>query len=296
MADKAPDWVDPAMRVGYAARGIVYIIVGAIAVMAAWQGGQAEGTQGALARIQDEWWGWVLLILIALGFVCYAFWKALDAWMDLNDKGTGAKGIVARVAMVITAIIHLGLAFYAGSLLFGGSGSSGGGQGGSGGGTQSMTATLMAQPFGQWLVGLVGACVIGAGVFHFVKALREKYKEHMARTPGSESLDFLVKFGLIAHGVTLGVIGGMFIWAAWTYDPSQAGGLQQALQIIREAAFGRILLGLVGLGLVAFAAYCFVEARYRIVPRVAGSDVVTLASRGAEAAERATAAARRNLS
>ncbi len=295
MAEQPPEWTDPAMRLGYGARGVVYIIVGVFAVMAAWQGGQTEGTKGALARVQDEWWGVLLLAIVAVGLLCYAAWRVVNAWMDLDDKGTDAKGIIGRIAMVVTAIVYLSLAIYVVSLLFGGgqSGSGGGQGGGSGGGTESLTATLMAQPFGRWLVGFVGLCIIGAGLNYGYKAIAEKYKEHMRKTPTSESLQFVVKFGLIAHGITLAIVGGFFVWAAWTYDPSKAGGLEQALEAIRSAAFGQILFAVIALGLLAFAAYCFVEAVYRVIPRLKPSDMATLADQGEQALRQAGNAAKR---
>ncbi len=300
MASDVSGWVDPVMRAGYAGRGLVYVIVGGLAAAAAVWGGSAEGTKGALSWLTGQAWGDVLLVVITVGLFAYAIWRAVDAAMDLEDEGTGAKGLVARTGMVVSGIIHLFLGLYAFSLVFASydgpgsaSGGGGGSSGGAGGGTEGMTATLMAQPFGRWLVGIVGAVVIGAGIYFWVKGFKEKYKEDLRVSPTTERLDPFLKFGLFAHGVVVVLIGAFFVYAAWTHDPSEAGGINQAFSAIRGSPGGRIALGIVGLGLVAFAVYLFVEARYRVIPRRAGPDVQTLAGKAKSAAHRAEGAARR---
>jgi len=150
--------------------------------------------------------------------------------------------------------------------------------GGDGERVESWTAKLMSVPFGQWLVGLAGVATLGAGGYYFYKAYSEKYKSHLRRTGLTEKLDPVVKAGLVAHGVVVGIIGGFLIYAALTAEPGQAGGLGQAFETVRQMAFGRILLILLTVGLIGFSIYCFIEAIFRIVPRRSGPDVRTLAS------------------
>jgi hypothetical protein len=137
----------------------------------------------------------------------------------------------------------------------------------------------MQQPLGRWLVAIVGVLAIALGVQHFVKAYREKYKENMRYTPLTQRLDPVLKIGIAAHGLVVTLVGVFFIWAAWTADPSRAGGLREALQAVRNADAGQILLAVVALGLIGFAVYCFIEAAFRIVPRCAPQGLETLASR-----------------
>ena len=298
MADRVGGWVDPVMRAGYAGRGVVYVLVGILAVLAAWTGGDAEGTRGALATLAGKAWGGAVLVLVTIGLFAYAAWRLVDAAMDLDAKGSGAKGWIGRIGMAISALTHVALGLYAFSLVFrsyDGPGSASGSGGGSGS-TDGMTATLLAQPFGRWIVGIVGAVIIATGVTFGVKALRERYKEHLALSRTTERLDPVLKFGLIAHGVVIAIVGGFFLWAAWTYDPSKAGGIDEAFQTIRASPRGQIALGIVGLGLVAFAVYCFAEAIWRIIPRRAGPDTRTLASRGVEAARQVGQSVRRATS
>jgi len=277
MADMAPAWVVPAMRAGYAARGLVYVIVGCIAVSSAFRGGQAEGAKGAIASMQGVLWGQLLLWAVALGLLAYAVWRGLSAWMDLERHGNDAKGMIARIGTAVSGVIHLGLAFYAARMALGG--------GSSGSSTESWTAKLMQVPAGRWLVVIGGLIVIGAGIYYANKGLSERYKRNLRNTELTQKLEPACKFGLLAHGIAIGLIGGFFVYAGWTADPSEAGGLEQAFQTVREAAFGRILLALMGLGFVGFAVYCWIEAAYRIVPARAGKDVVSLARAAKRKAE-----------
>lgn len=281
MSNRPPAWVDPLMRFGYAARGVVYVIVGALAFVASVDGGRTPDSKTALVALLQVPFGKALLALIAVGLVAYSLWCFVRAGFDLDDRGTEAKGWTARAAQIISGAVHLVLAFSAIALAVGTGSSSGGSDH-----TDHWTATLMRQPFGRWLVALVGVVAIALGVQHFIKALREKYKEHIRYARMAERLDPFLKLGLIAHGVVVAMVGVFFIWSAWTADPSRAGGMRDALLIVRNADSSQILFMTLGLGLIGFAAYCFVEAAFRIVPRYRATDPRTLATRAREVIRR----------
>ncbi|MGR3794962.1 DUF1206 domain-containing protein [Vannielia sp. SX4] len=284
MSDTCPAWVVPVMRAGYLSRAVVYTVVGGLALVAAVEGQEAEGTTDALADLQAHWWGTPLLWLIALGLWAYMVWRLVDAALDFEDYGRDLKGVVARAGLIVTGVIHgaIGVSV-AGLALRGGDGE--------GGGTQSMTAQLMAMPLGPWLVGAVGLVTIGAGVYYGYKGISEKYKEHIRVTATAERLDPVLKFGCIAQGVVIAVIGVLICYAALTADPQAAGGVGEALGQIRAAPFGRVMLGVVSVGLVAFAVENAVEAIYRVIPRCDGPDVMTLARQARQKAERGLQAA-----
>jgi len=287
MSTQVPGWVGPVMRIGYSARGLVYVVVGVLAVFAAYYGGQAEGTRGALATLTDKSWGNALLGFITLGLFAYAIWRAIDAFLDLENEGDGPKGWVARIGMLVSGIVHLSLGAYAFSLVFSSDGSRGSGT------TQSTIAQVLEQPYGQWLVVAAGLATIGAGIYFWNKALNKSYKRNLAFTATSQKLDPLVRFGLMAHGTVVGLIGAFILWAGYTHDASEAGGIGQAFETIRTSLGGQVALGIIGAGLIAFALYCFIEAAYRIVPRRAQGSVTTLADKGRQAAREAQNAARR---
>lgn len=271
MADKAHSGLKWIMRAGYAARGVIYVIVGALALTAAMGQGKAEGTQGALATLRSEPMGQTALWIIALGLMAYMIWRLTDAALDLDDHGTDAKGIFARLGQATTGLIHGGIGVSVASLAMSG------GQGG--GGAEDWTAKLMQMPAGRWLVGLAALLLIGAGVYYAWKGLTGKYKESLRRTSLTERIDPALTFGLVAHGVVVGLIGLSVGYAALNADPQQAGGIGQALETLRGLAWGRILLAIAAVGLMAFALYNMVVAAYRIVPRFRSPDIRTLAQK-----------------
>lgn len=271
-SEQAPGWVVPVMRFGYAARGIVYIVVGVLAVLAAWHGGEAEGTTGALQSLKDEPWGQPALWIIALGLFAYALWRLIDAWMDLEDYGTGFKGAIARTGQVVTGLIHAALGVATIRMALGDSS-------GSGDGTESIASKILAMESGAVIMMTIGIVTIGAGIYYGYKGLAEKYKEHIRGTATTEKLDPAIKAGLVAHGIVIALVGSFLFYAGQTTDPGQAGGIGEAFDTVRAQPFGRILLGLLGLGMLGFALYCFVEAIYRVLPRASGDHVTTLARR-----------------
>lgn len=283
MLDKAPGWVDPIMRAGYAARGIVYGIVGGLACNAAFDDDDAEGTTSALANLLSEPWGAPLLVAIAIGLWAYTLWRVVAAVFDLESYGGGLKGIVARFGQAVTGLAHAALGYSIGRLAFGYYGSGDG----SGDGAEDWTARVLALPQGVWIVAAAGAAILGAGAYYAKKGALEEYKDHLRRTWLAERLNVAVKIGYLAQGVALAIVGGFVILAAFNSDPSQAGGLGQAFEVVRRMIFGRILLAALALGLVAFGIANLVEAACRYVPRLAGRDVPTLASRAKARVSRA---------
>jgi len=249
-------------RAGYAARGIIYVIVGSLAALAAWgSGGQTTDGKGALVELLNAPFGKVLLGLVAVGLICYAGWRSAQALLDADAHGTDASGLAVRAGLGVSAVIHLGLAMFAISLITGwGTGS--GGQGDQS--SQEWTAWLLSQPFGQWLVALVGAAIIGAGIAHFVKGWQAKFEKRLEMRPDERRVITPVsRFGLISRGVVFLIVGGFFVVAAIQQDPGEARGLSGALQTLQSQPYGWVLLALVALGLVAFGVYSFIEAVYR---------------------------------
>lgn len=271
MSEKARGWVDPVMRIGYGARAIVYVIVGGLALYAAVTGGEAQGTTDALADLRGKTWGIAVILISAVGLFAYAFWRMVDAALDLDDYGGGLKGAVARGGLVVTGLIHGAIGVSIAGLALGSS------DGGEGGGTQKVVAYIMSMPYGLLLVGLVGLATIGAGGYYAWKGIAERYKRHIRVTPTARSLDPVLKFGCIAMGLVIAVIGVSIVYAATQTDPGSAAGIGEALGQIRLFPFGRFLMAVVALGLIAFAVENAVEAVYRIVPRYTGPDVKTLA-------------------
>lgn len=257
------DAFDIIARWGYAARGIVYLLVGGLAALAAiGQGGETTDSRGALESLMGAAWGDVLLGAISLGLLAYALWRCIQAIKDTDHHGTDSKGVAIRVGLLVSAVTHTLLAFFAASLIF----TLGGGSGDSGGGSEGMASWLMQQPYGRWLVGAVGLAIIGAGVAHGIKGWKAKFDRHFDMPPQNQRWAYpICRFGLVIRGLVFLIIGTFFLIAAYQVDPDQAGGLAKVFSTLRSQAFGRWLLAVVAVGLFAFGLYSLLEAVYRRV-------------------------------
>ncbi len=261
LTKKPSVWVERLARFGYAAKGVVYSIVGLLAAQAALgTGGRTTDTQGALQAILTQPFGKFLLAVVAIGLLGYVLWRFVQAIKDPENKGTDAKGILQRIGYGISGIIYAGLALSAIQLILG----LGGGNNNS---TEDWTARLLSQPFGQWLVGTIGAFIIGMGFYQFYKAFAAKFRQKLNLTELSNTEQKWVigisRFGLAARGVVFCLIGFFLTQAARQSDASEAGGLGEALQVLQQQPYGPWLLGIVAFGLIAYGIYMVVQARYR---------------------------------
>lgn len=272
MPDDSLSWAVPVMRAGYAGRGLTYLVVAGFSLWAIWRGGEAQGTGSALARLETTSGGGFVLVLIMLGLLAYAAWRLLAAARDLDAHGSDGKGIVARLAMAASGLVHLGLAVGALSLLLSAGGSEGESR------IREWVGVVMGWPGGRWLVGLAGLAILAAGAKYVAEGWTASYERYLAASPFTSRWRTALRAGVAAHGVAIGVIGLLFLLAAWRTDPSQAGGLAGAFDWLGGRAYGRLLVAALCLGLLGFALFCFVNARWRIVPRVAGDKTETLAS------------------
>jgi hypothetical protein len=270
--DTANEGVKWAMRAGYGSRGAIYTLVGVLAFLAAFKSTEAEGTGDALARLREAPMGVPALWAIGIGLFAYLVWRLVAGIADVEDHGTDAKGLFARGGQIVTGLIHGGIGLSVIGLARGGQGS-GGDQA-----AEDWTQKLMAMPFGVWIVAAGATVLAGAGIYYAWKGWSGKYKEHLAWSSFTQKIDPVLTAGLVIYGAILCLIAGFLYYAALTHDPNAAAGLGEALNSLRSVAFGRVLLAGAGLGLVGFALYNFVEAGYRVIPRLAPPDLRTLAS------------------
>lgn len=261
-AQVARPWVDRLARLGFAAKGLVYLVVGVLAVQVALgRGGQTTDSHGALATLAGRPRGVLLLAIVAVGLFGYALWRVVEAWVDPDGKGTDASGLLTRGGYVAVGIVYAGLALSAMRLIQGHAAGSGQNV------EESWTARLLQQPLGRWLVGAVGVAIIGFFVAQVIRAFHGNFPEQVraGELRGAEATwaRRLGSFGLAARGVVFVMIGLFLIQAALKHDPGQAGGLDQALQVLAQQAHGAALLGIVALGLMAYGCYMLLIAWHR---------------------------------
>lgn len=242
-------------RLGYAARGVIYLVIGGLALMTAFgEGGQTTDSRGAILKILEQPFGNVLLVILILGLLGYSAWRFVQASRDTDGHGKDAKGLAVRVGLFVSAITHLALAIWAATLLIGSGGSS------SGGGGQSFLST----GWGQFLLGAAGVAVIGAGIAHIYKGWAAKFEKYMYIPPDKSSWATPVcRFGLIARGVVWCIVGWFLIDSVMGARSGDVKGIADALASLRDSSFGPWLLGIVAAGLVAFGIYSELEALYR---------------------------------
>lgn len=253
-------------RVGYATKGIVYLLVGVLAIrLAIGSGGGTPGRHTALQAVYTQPFGRALLALIILGLLAFGLWSLAQGFFDTEGKGTNAKGIVERIAYAAVGVSYLALA--AGAIrLEMGAGSTGKSSTAS---TQGVTAGLLAHPYGEALVILVGLIVLGVAVALFGKAWTARFMRHLSLDAlaerGRTAILALGRAGYAALGCVFVIIGLFLIDAALSHNPQKARGLGGALTTLLHQPFGPALLVAVALGLFAYGVFSLVEARYRRV-------------------------------
>ncbi len=273
--------LEAAARLGYGARGVVYCLVGGLALLAAvGSGGQTGGSGQALRSLLDQPFGRVLLGAIALGLAGFAAWRVVEAVTDADRRGASGKGLALRAAHLFSGAAYAGLALTAFGLA---SGRSGGG-GSEAGAARDWTAWLLSQPFGQWLVGAIGLAVVGTGLAFVAKGWRGDVLDRLALpSPARRWAVPAGRFGTAARGAVFVLIGGFLVLAAVRSRSSEVKGLGGALRSLQDQPYGWALLALVAAGLLAFGIFGLVQARYRRIDAPGVEDVRDAAARGARA-------------
>jgi hypothetical protein len=257
-------WIEWLARVGFVAKGLLYATVGALAACAGGMGGGGEttDTRGAMTSLLGMPFGRVVLIGMAVGLVGYALWRIAEGIWDPDDRGSDAKAVAVRASFVARGLAHLALAvtaFKLARVMPAGSGSSRGNE------PQEATAMAFELPAGQWLVMAVALGIAGFGLYQVYRAVRSKLSRQVDKQDAEREVGGWIvsvsRIGIAARGLVFVAVGWMLAQAALQHDASEAGGVDRALDVFRDA--GRVPLVAIGLGLVAYAMYQFLCARYR---------------------------------
>jgi len=258
------DALEHLARIGLVAYGLVHVLVAWLALQMAFGGNDRPADQsGALGTVAEQPLGKPLLWVLAIGLLALAVWQAAEilrwrhGWSASGEARTKALKKSGKAA--VKTVIYLLLAVLAIRFATGGGQSSGASQ-------QQTAAGVFGWPAGRWLVGLAGLILIGVGVYHVYKGVSKRFLKEidLAQAPpkARRLVTRLGQVGFPGKGVALGLVGGLLVWAALTFDPAKAAGLDAALHTVLTAPAGPFLLVLIAIGIAAFGAFCFVRARY----------------------------------
>jgi len=247
-------------RAGLTARGVIYILVGWVAVLVALgQTSREADQQGALQLLADKSYGLVSLWLLGIGFTAYALWRLSEAAFGVTGEPPGAG---PRLKSLARSVIYAGFAYLTFEVIAGAARSQSRRQ-------QDMTATAMQHPAGRWLVGIAGLAVVACGLVLVVEGARTKFMKYLRTGQMSARARRVVRLlgitGTIARGLVFALVGVLVIDAAVTHKASESGGIDKALLTLRDQPFGEFLMLAAALGLVIFGVYGLCEARWRKV-------------------------------
>ena len=258
----ANPWLDRAERLGYVVRGLLYGVMGVLALQVAiGSGGQAVDQRGGLVFLTGNPFGRAVLVVCLVGLAAYSVWGLVRAVFDPWNRGSDAGGLLQRAAYVWSALSYAVLVLFGFQLLVG-SNRVGADQDP----VQGWAASLLSQPAGDWLTVAAGIGAILGGLAQVVEAVRAGFRRDLQRgrmSPAErDAADTVGRLGYAGRGVTFVVLGWLLVQAGLHRDPSQAHGYGGAFLFLLSQPFGRLLLGLVALCFVALGLHSLAYARW----------------------------------
>lgn len=252
-------------RIGFAAKGAVFAIVGGLILLAALNiSNDKPGLVQVMDFLDEQPFGKVILVAMTLGLLCYGVWKIIEGIADPEGNGKSARMKVKRFVFVIIGLSFLGLAAIAALRAFGSNLVST---------SKSSTEEAKQFPFlatdtGLILLGVAGVVTAIIGIFLFVKAYKAKFTDSfdvyaMEDDKRRKSIKTTAKVGMSARAFIFLIMGFFMLRAAITSDPDEIKTAGEVFSFIEDSPFGAWLLSFMGMGLMAFAAYMFLLSKYR---------------------------------
>ncbi|MFC4123117.1 DUF1206 domain-containing protein [Nonomuraea zeae] len=245
--------MDKLARVGLVCRGLLYGLIGVLAIQIAFGGGGREADKnGAIATVAALPFGAVILWIMVVGFAALTVWQACEAIFGsprLKDRAESGSRVVVY-AFICVALL---------TMLLAGKTASDDKR------SQDLTGKLLDLPGGQIIVGAVGLGIVALGVYWIRYGIKKEFRKQLRPMPqrARQVMDRLGLAGYLARGVIAALAGVFVIQAAITFDPDKAGGIDATLRAFADTPAGPWLLAVVALGLLLFAGYCMGEARWR---------------------------------
>ena len=250
-------------RMGYGARGLIYIVIGILAIQVALGvSRKLQDQQGALASIGQQLIGRIFLGIVLIGLVGYALWGLIRAFFDPLHKGKDFKGIWERIGFFISALAYAILIPPTYNFIFSKPGAVQNGIQGIQ--IRNVVSTIFLIPLGKWIVGIIGLIVVVFSLLQVRKALRhnfdEQIKPYSLTSKQTKLVKVLGRVGTVGRAAVVFILGLFLLFAAYNANSAEVKGIDGALLILMHQPYGSWLLGIVSLGLIAFGSYSLLSA------------------------------------
>lgn len=245
-------------RFGILIKGVVYALIGLLSALAAFNlGGEKSGSKNVLYFIAEQPFGKILLVVIAAGLIGYAFWRIYQAIIDHEKEGDSTSGFVKRAGYFISGLFYGVLAYSAVQIILNI-------QNESSNSTYSLNEVLQ-KSYGPYLVGLIAFLLLGKAAYQFYQGYTQKFLDKLDTSALSEKQKgFIKKSGLIgffSRGIVIMLIAYSLFKMVFNFGASSAGKAE-AFEMLQNE-FGSLIMGVVAIGLLGYAFFMFVQAKYR---------------------------------
>lgn len=247
-------------RGGYAARGVLYLIIGIFALLAAHDSTKPKDSHKSLEALLNQPFGYFLVGLVVAGLLAFSAWRVLQATRDVDHHGKELKGLVIRAGLLAGGMVNGALALFALSLLISGIGSSGK----SSGQAKDWLAHVLSWDHSNLMVYLIALVPLGVGIAHIIKGGKASFEKYFeADEDVMQYVRPVSRFGLVARGVVFLEIAVLLAISGSTYQAMDPPGMKEALDALQNLPAGWLILMVMALGLIAFSVYSFAEAFWR---------------------------------
>jgi hypothetical protein len=256
-------WLVKLGRLGYAVKGVVYIVVGFIATKSAMgmSGGETTDSQGAVQRIGSEPYGLLLLVIVAVGLLGYAAWRLVSAVTDAERRGDEPSSLALRAGEAARGLIYGSLGAWTARYVVTQ-------RADRGEETSGVVATALGLPYGRWIVAGAGIGVIAYALYQVYRALSGKFMRRLdfsgATLSARKWTERFGRFGILARAIVFSIIGFLTVRAGWNYNPSAAGGMERSLDVIAREQSSYMFVA-IAVGLIAYGLFEIATARYRVM-------------------------------